>query len=80
MKKLVLNSLKKENIFKTLEVVCFSFGIISILFSLLLIFVFGGGVDPDSAKTQRLAIFIGLWAPSLIGIACYLKNNNIFNR
>jgi hypothetical protein len=79
MKKLlekIKDSLQAENIVKTLEVVCFTIGVLSIFFSLALMFLFGDGYDAESAKTQRLSIFVGLWAPTLIGIACYLKINS----
>lgn len=68
--------LKKENVVNTLEKLCFAIGIASIFLSILLIFIFGEGADPDSAKAQRLGIFVGLWAPTLVAIACYLKPKN----
>jgi len=64
-----------SKICKTLEVFCFVTGLLSIIVSLSFIAFFGSGSDLVNAQNQRLALFVGLWAPTLIAISCYLKKS-----
>jgi hypothetical protein len=73
MKQKIRFLLDPKNSLYILEKVCFTFGVLSVFFSLTIMLLFGGSTDLESAHNQRLALFVGLWAPTLIGIANYLK-------
>jgi len=51
---------------------CFVLGLLSILASLGMFFISASYNHPDSVSTF-LILFVGLWAPTLMGIANYLK-------
>lgn len=54
---------------KTLSVCFLIFGILSIPVSLLIT------LSSHSVDDKLIGVFIGLWAPTLISLANYLKNN-----
>ena len=58
--------MNKENISN----VCFTASLVSVIVSILT-WVYAGEVDP--AHAERFGIFIGLWAPTLMGLANYYK-------
>ena len=73
MKKKFCFLLDCKNSLCLLEKVCFAFGVLSIPASLFIMFVFGAPGSINVEYSQKMAIFIGLWAPTLVGIANYLK-------
>lgn len=50
--------------------VCFTASLVSVIVSILT-WVFASQGDP--AHAERFGIFIGLWAPTLMGLANYYK-------
>ena len=55
---------------KQLSDVCFTASLVSVIVSILT-WVFASQTDP--AHAERFGIFIGLWAPTLMGLANYYK-------
>ena len=51
---------------KQLSNVCFTASLVSVIVSILT-WVYAGEADP--AHAERFGIFIGLWAPPLMGLA-----------
>jgi hypothetical protein len=73
IKNLIKYYLLPENSKKLLSLMCFFFGICSVCLSIFLIII------PISNSTENFnfklfSLFIGLWAPTLISIANYLKD------
>ena len=58
----------RKDLHKSLSYSCFTMGILSLIFSNLAMLI----VSHDKYD-QMLSLFIGLWAPTLIAIAVYLK-------
>lgn len=73
MKKKFCSLLDCKNSLCLLEKACFAFGVLSIPASLFVMFIFGAPDNANVDYNQKMALFIGLWAPTLISIANYLK-------
>ena len=58
---------------ETLSKVCFTASLVSVAGSILTWMAVQGG---DPAHAERFGIFIGLWAPTLMGLANYFKNQD----
>jgi hypothetical protein len=69
-KKIFNYIIRKENSKILLMYVCFYIGILSIPLSASLMLFFYNSVEDNA---QRLSLFVGLWAPTMIGIANFLK-------
>ena len=52
------------------SVICFWASLVSVAVSIATWTLLGG----DSAHAERFGIFIGLWAPTLMGLANYYKD------
>jgi hypothetical protein len=55
---------------KCLSKVCFTFGLMSIAVSATFMLI----IDFNNDQTRDLALFVGLWASTLFGLANYLKD------
>ena len=56
---------------KQISDVCFTASLVSVIVSILT-WVFASQADP--AHAERFGIFIGLWAPTLMGLANYYRS------
>ena len=56
---------------ETLSTACFTASLVSVACSILTWVTVG---DTDPAHAERFGIFIGLWAPTLMGLANYYKD------
>lgn len=59
--------MNRENLSKA----CFTASLVSVACSILTWVTVG---DTDPAHAERFGIFIGLWAPTLMGLANYYKD------
>ena len=64
---------KKMNILKENRVVSNSFIVATLLSITLSIAIWAGATGESLEQTQRLALFVGLWAPTFMGFANYYK-------
>ncbi len=64
---------EKMNILKESRVISNSFIIATLLSITLSIAIWVGAVGDSAEQTQRLALFVGLWAPTFMGFANYYK-------
>ena len=51
---------------RVLSVICFQGGILSIILSITIWWLFKGDTPEDAAYAERFGIFVGLWAPTLL--------------
>lgn len=56
-----------------LSKICFFTGLVAVLISMLIWFQGKAGRPEDKSRLERLALFIGLWAPSLFALAGYFR-------
>lgn len=59
-----------KNSVRVLSICCLVFGILSIPLSLLITYL-----TTPTIEHKILGIFVGIWAPTLISLATYFKNN-----
>ena len=55
-----------SSICRTLSTICFQAGILSVVLSIWSWWFFNGNTPEEAAHAERLGIFIGLWAPTLL--------------
>ena len=53
--------------------ICFFLGVISVFISLIIWSKAKAKPSDDKARTERFALFIGLWAPSMFVLATYFR-------
>ena len=61
------------NILKENRVVSNSFIVATLLSIVLSIFIWATASGDSAEEVQRLALFVGLWAPTFMGFANYFK-------
>lgn len=54
------------SICRTLSTICFQAGMLSVILSIWSWWFFNGDSPEQTAHAERLGIFIGLWAPTLL--------------
>jgi hypothetical protein len=54
------------SICRTLSTICFQAGMLSVILSIWSWWFFNGDSPEQEAHAERLGIFIGLWAPTLL--------------
>lgn len=54
------------SICRTLSTICFQAGMLSVILSIWSWWFFNGETAEEAAHAERLGIFIGLWAPTLL--------------
>lgn len=60
--------------YQTLSNICFLLGLVSVIASIVAWNIAKGTSPEELAHAERWGIFIGLWAPTFITIANWLKN------
>lgn len=60
----------KSPLSRKLALICLVAGFLSIFASIGIWFFYQAS---EAAHAERFGIFVGLWAPTFIGLACYLK-------
>lgn len=55
-----------ERTCRTLSMVCFQFGMLSIFLSIAIWWLMRGETVEEIAHAERFGIFVGLWAPTLL--------------
>ncbi len=58
--------LMNPSICRTLSTICFQAGMLSVILSIWSWWFFNGETPEQAAHAERLGIFIGLWAPTLL--------------
>ncbi len=66
---------EKMNILNENRIVSNSFIVATLLSITLSIFIWAAAGDASLEQTQRLALFVGLWAPTFMGFANYYKED-----
>jgi len=51
---------------RVLSTICFQGGMLSIVLSIAIWWLFKGDTPEDAAYAERFGIFVGLWAPTLL--------------
>jgi C4-dicarboxylate transporter len=59
---------RRKNLYRSLSYSCFTMGILSLIFSNIAMLIFS-----HDKYDQMLSLFIGLWSPTLVATAVYLK-------
>ncbi|MQG66919.1 MAG: hypothetical protein FI704_07525 [SAR202 cluster bacterium] len=57
----------------TLSIIIFILSLISVVGSISIWYMKKGTSSEDKAHAERFGIFVGLWAPTFLGIAIFLR-------
>ena len=57
----------------TLSIITFILSLISVVGSISIWYMKKGTSPEDKAHAERFGIFVGLWAPTFLGIAIFLR-------
>lgn len=57
----------------TLSIITFVLSLVSVIGSISIWYMKSGVTSEDKAHAERFGIFVGLWAPTFLGISIFLR-------